>query len=159
MIGTPIESVWDSDTIYHLNFVILKENIDAELSFYISEEIYKYYHDEIGIDRIIAFLIYEDEKNGDLDDLFNEYYKIKKMNDDLDNEDDDEDLKTVEKWKKSLRVYNNTLIKSKLVKYFLTEMVYEIPSTAIFCKREDVINFIKMYEQKFLYELVIPNSD
>ena len=160
MIGTPVEPNWDPNTIYQYNFDSIKENIDIKLSKYISDEIYQYYAEEIGTEKVIDFLIVQDRiSEVHSSRFFSPSYYLPSSYDEDDYDSDEEDNKFSFKQRVSVPKYNIIAIKGSLVKYFLTELVYDIPSNSLFCNRKDVEDFVKMYELKFLYENVIPLSD
>ena len=75
------------------------------------------------------------------------------------NEEDDEDEEKTFIKKKVEPEYDLQLIKTRLFQYFIEELVEDIPEDAILQNEQDVVDFIKMYEVKFLYEHLIPISE
>lgn len=164
MIGIPANNKTTPEEVWQDNFKIIQNSMNADYGKMIINDIFEYYVEEIGIEKLIDFLKIQDKI-----EQFNEYnfinygsiffeqkgfeYKIN-LQTKINNEDDNdfiENPKDIE--------YNYDLIKTNLFRYFIQEMVEEIPENSILRDEKDVSDFIKMYEVKFLYEHVIPISE
>lgn len=162
MIGIPADKNAKPDDVWKKNFEIVKDCMNEKYGKEIIERLYDYYLEEIGLDKIVNFLKFQDkieELNGgsfvDYGNFFIENKRISYYKNDNDEDDDEDDKKIIPKKYE----YNIEIIKTNLFKYFIQELVEEIPEDAFFQNQEDVIDFIKMYEIKFLYEFLIPVLD
>jgi len=151
--------------VYEINYQSIKSCVDTELAHYFTTEIFKYYMDEVGIDLIADYVELQEEINQHLDmgfdpeeveSYYSSYNKFK-FND-VNNESEDEDGEDVFKniMAKKNTKYNLPLIKDKLQRCFIRELVENIPVNKVLITRDDVVNFIKTFEQEFLYEFLIP---
>lgn len=166
MIGIPVNNKKNPEDVWQENFRVIKSSMNEKYGKKIINDIFEYYVDEIGIEKIIDFLKIQDKI-----EQFNEYNFIsygniffeqrgilykKITNKKSDDDDGDENDLIVNKKNTE---YDFELIKSSLFRYFIQEMVEDIPEDSILRDEQDVNDFIKMYEVKFLYEFVIPISE
>lgn len=169
MIGIPVNEKLTPEQVWQKNFRVIQNSMNETYGKKIINEIFEYYTDEVGIDKVVDFLLIQDkirtENENDFEfinygNFFFEqknisYYKnTEELNKD---EDDDENHSFIKKQTKI--EYDYQLIKSRLFQYFIEELVEEIPQDSILRDEQDVIDFIKMYEVKFLYECLIPISE
>lgn len=164
MIGIPANNKITPEEVWQDNFKIIQNSMNADYGKIIINDIFEYYIEEIGIEKLINYLQAQDKIEQINDYNFINYqsiffeqrsfeYKIDKRNKLYDEEDNNliNNQKNIE--------YNYELIKANLFRYFIQEMVEEIPENSILRDEKDVNDFIKMYEVKFLYEYVIPISE
>ncbi len=161
MIGKPADINANPNDVWDHNFKKITENIDKKFGKELTDDLYNFYVEEIGLEKVVKFLEEQDRlltlaNYGymDLDSvILKEDNKINynKPPEDF-NEDEDESDKTKEE-------YNIDTIKASLLKNFLNQLVEEIPTNSVFISGTDAIDFIKTYQIKFLYEVIIPSSE
>lgn len=170
MIGIPAGQKSDPEEVWQNNFNTIRDNINEEIGKLLVEDLYDFYTEEVGIEKVIKYLetqdkIEESSFNSSMDFgnflLFTDN-KINYKNDINEREDflDEDDVD--ERFSKKIEhptQYNVDAIKSNILKYFLNELVEDIPTDSILRDEKDVKDFIKMYEIKFLHERLIPISE
>ncbi len=160
MIGKPAGINSNPHEVWENNFNVIKNNVDEKFGNDLVEDLYEYYTEEIGINKLITYLEEQDRIDslnnyGFMDfgmilkgNKKNNYIKKSKI-------DEDEESNSFKISNEAPKI-NIKVIKSNLLKFFLNELVEEIPTNSVFTSKEDVIDFIKSYQIKFLHEVVIP---
>lgn len=126
-----------------------------EVSDFVTHEIPEYYLKEAGIETILDFLIVEDSSNFRIQHgmVTPGTITFKGTEPKRDNESEIDYILRANKipytWKE---------IKGRLVQYFIRRMQANVPRDHMFTTLEEVWNFLKVYEQKFLYNYMIPMS-
>lgn len=165
MIGIPVNNKKNPEDVWQENFRVIQSSMNEKYGKKIINDIFEYYIEEIGIEKIIEFLKVQDKIEQFNEHNFINYGNVffeqrgilyKKITNKKSDDDDDENDLIVNK--KNIE-YDFELIKSSLFRYFIQEMVEDIPEDSILRDEQDVNDFIKMYEVKFLYEFVIPISE
>lgn len=169
MIGTPVNKNANPNQTWEQNFKIIKENLNESFGKVLLNDLFEYYSEELSIDKIVNFLEIQDkiEQNNQGQILqygnivFFENNKISYyLNNDFNRDEDDDDEIDANFSKHNLKninpEYNIEVIKISLLKYFFDELVENIPLDTILKDNNDVIDFIKMYQIKYLYEFLIP---
>jgi len=157
MEKTPVKLT--AGQIHEINYQSVKSNIDNELAMYFQTDIFNYYLEEVGIETVYDYIESQDRIN-----YYNDTagYDVPKDTDYYaypENDDDSKQQKSFDKiMSKKKTVFNIPLIKDKLQRHFLKELIENIPLDKILKSRDEVFSFVKMFEQKFLYEILIPVS-
>jgi len=170
MIGIRAKKNSNPEEIWEENFKIIRNNLNEESGKLLTEELYEHYSDEVGVEKIIKFLETQDKieeiNNQNIMNfgsiLFFENTKINYYNSykyEQEENEDEEDTNFRNKITKKNTDYNFNTIKLSLLKYFLNELVEDIPTSEILRNKEDVLEFTKMFQIKFLYEYLIPISE
>ncbi len=162
MIGRPADINANPNDVWEHNFKKITENIDVKFGKELTNDLYDFYIEEIGVEKVVKFLEEQDRLLSlanygymDLDSvILKEDNKINYINppEDFNEDEEDESDKTKEE-------YNADTIKASLLKNFLNQLVEEIPTNSVFISGTDAIDFIKTYQIKFLYEVIIPSLE
>lgn len=162
MIGKPAGKNSDPNDIWEINFSKIRDNINEKFGKELIDDLFEFYSDEIGLDKLSSYL----EEQDRIESLNNYGFSnfgtfILKESNKIDYNTLEEEEKKEEEEEKfiSKKEYNSEAIKSSLLKYFLNELVEDIPTNSILVSDEDAINFIKAYQIKFLYEIIIPSLE
>jgi len=167
MIGIPANNKISPEQVWQENFKLIRNSMDEQYGKKIMKNISDYYTEEIGLEKIVDYLMIQD-KIRDMEDFsivdhqssfFEENKGLVYYKQNFKNEEDDEDEEKNFIKKKVEPEYDLQLIKTRLFQYFIEELVEDIPEDAILQNKQDVVDFIKMYEVKFLYEHLIPISE
>lgn len=133
------------------NLRIIQQNAE-----YIMREVPKFFLQEAGIDVVLDFLSKEDGSNIRLQWTNDSGQAGSKLSDfsKQDTPTSDNELELI---LQANRIpYSLDEVKNRLVQYFVRRLVYNVPNDRTFSSPEEALDFVKVYEQKFLYEYLIP---
>lgn len=156
-----------TNKIHASNYEMIKDNIDSELALYFSNDIFNYYVEEVGLETISFFIDLQEQKSYQLemgltDEEFLEYLDMDEEIKADKEEEEDSDSKEQNLFKRIMSIkhkaYNTLLLSEKLQRHFLKELIDNIPKDKLFSGREEIFNFVKVIEQQFLYEILIPET-
>ena len=165
MIGIPVnKNTYKPEDVWKENFNLIKDCMNEKYGKEIKEDIFEYYTDEVGIDKVVYFLklqdVIEEISEGKFIDYGNYFKENKQLNyiknhkEDEEENDDEENI--YESKKRQSTEYDYNLIKSSLFGYFIHDLTEDIPIDSILQNKNDVVEYIKMFQVKFLYERLIP---
>lgn len=117
---------------------------------YIMKDVPDFLIQEAGIDMVLHFLAQEDGMNFQLQHMGHGAADFSKQQEPT---SDDE----IERILQANKIpYSLSEVRQRLVKYFIRRLSYNTPKDRTFSSTDEALQFLKTYEQQFLYEYLLP---